>query len=142
MIAGPIRCIDNASLAGATTPNVATSSAVPCYGAEQIDFKLKATAGVAMSAEAVIHVSDDGTNWLTGSGQQVSIRNGTANGFNPQTGVTVSFAPASGLRFGYRFARILVSGNNTAGQNITGLNCDAYVHSNDAIAKNIAQPLA
>lgn len=142
MIAGPIRCLAGASIAGATTPNTATTSAVPVYGAEQVDFHLKSSVGANMSAEAVIHVSQDGTNWLTGSGQQITIRNGTGNGFNPQTGVAVSFAPANGLRFGYKYARILVTGNNTAGQNITGLNVDAYVHMNDAIAKNIAQPLA
>ena len=67
---------------------------------------------------------------------------GTASGFNPLNGIAVSFAPANGLRFAYKYARLVITGSNSAGQDITGLNVDAYVHSNDGIAKNIAQPLA
>lgn len=142
MIAGPIRCLAGATIAGATTPNTANTNAVPVYGAEQVDFHLKSSVGANMNAEAAIHVSQDGTNWLTGSGQQISIRNGTASGFNPLNGIAVSFAPANGLRFAYKYARLVITGSNSAGQDITGLNVDAYVHSNDGIAKNIAQPLA
>ena len=66
-----------------------------------------------MNAEAAIHVSQDRTNWLWGSGQQISIRNGTASGFNPLNGIAVSFAPANGLRFAYKYARLVITGSGT-----------------------------
>jgi hypothetical protein len=141
MIAGPIRVISNATLTGAGTAPTVTGI-VPCYGARQVDFKITAATGANMSAEASVNVSDNGTNMLSGSGQGVSVRNGSANGINPATTpCNVTFAPASGLTFGYRYLQITITGANSGGQNITGLNVDAYVVSDDEVAGNVAQPL-
>lgn len=139
MITKAIRSINSVTLAGAGA--AATGSAVPVYGADQIDFHFVAGNSVTPGTEAGIDVSDNGTNWFSGAGQQVTVRNGTANGNRLDTGgVTVSFAPNSGLRFGWRYARPTLGANVTGGQDITTLVCDATVQYDDSVCRAQEQP--
>jgi len=141
MISGPVQVLPSQTILGNATPVVVNTAAIPVYGAEQVDFKLKSTSAVAFGAEGIVHVSDDGVNWLSGSGQQIGVRVGTLNALAANNGITVTFAPSNGLRFAYRYARLVITGNGTGGQDITGLVVNGYAHFHEGIAKNVPQPL-
>ncbi len=122
-----------------TATTVFDTDPVPCFGARQVVFVVKATNSVAPAACTIQVSGSASAGWLTTSGQGLGVR-GAVNGNNLSNGgvpIALCGAVAGGIIAGnmlidQAYARCELTGH--ASSTITGVSIDAFVVYDDDVA--------